>query len=56
LLQYSANENKSIVSLNATYQFKKAIYQPEDYLKIKSYFDLIIKYFNQNIVLVEEPN
>ncbi len=56
LLQYSANENNGIISLNATYQFKKAIYQPEEYLKIKSYFDLIIKYFNQNIVLVEKPD
>ena len=52
-LQYKVTSNNGLIKINAVYQFKKAVYQPEEYLKIKRYFSLIIKHFNQKIVLVK---
>ncbi len=51
LLNYSLSNNNGIITVNASYQFKKAVYQPEDYAKIKRYYRMIIKYLNQKIVI-----
>ncbi len=54
LIQYKCEEKDGIIKTIATYQFKKAVYPPEDYSKIKHYFNLIIEKFNQKIVLVKK--
>ena len=46
---YLVNDNKFILS--AEYIFKKTAYKPTEYTRIKSYFDSIIKKFNEPIVL-----
>ncbi|WP_420575675.1 DUF3857 domain-containing protein [Ekhidna sp.] len=43
-------ENGIVVS-NGVYKFKKATYSPSEYARIKYYFDEIVKYFNQPIVI-----
>ncbi len=53
MLNYLATDNNGIITVNASYQFKKSVYLPEDYSKIKRYFGLIIKYLNQKIVIVK---
>ncbi|MCD4791965.1 MAG: DUF3857 domain-containing protein [Bacteroidales bacterium] len=53
-LQYSVSENNGKINVSSSYLFKKAVYQPENYAKIKRYFNLIIKHLNQKIVLIEE--
>ncbi len=50
-LIYKVSQENNIIKINASYQFKKAVYPPEDYFKIKQYFDSIIKELNQKIVL-----
>jgi hypothetical protein len=37
-----------------TYKFNKAVYAPEDYGKLKYYYNQIVKKFNEKIVLVRE--
>ena len=37
------------------YKFKKATYVASEYARIKHYFDQIVKYFNQPVVLVKKP-
>jgi hypothetical protein len=39
--------------MDCSYGFKKAVYQPADYRNIKSYFDIIVRKFNEKIVLVK---
>lgn len=45
------NDGNIVVSLN--YYFKKSVYYPENYLKIKSYFDRIIEKGNDKIVFTK---
>jgi hypothetical protein len=46
--------NRILVS--GYYAFSESIYKPEDYLKLKAYYNDIIKIFNEKIVLVKnEP-
>ena len=47
-LEYKVNENN--LTLTAEYTFKKAVYQPQEYDKIKRYFDLIVRKFNEDLV------
>jgi hypothetical protein len=54
MLNYTPSNNNGIITVNASYQFKKAIYQPEDYDKLKRYYNLIIKHLNQKIVVSEK--
>lgn len=37
-------------------EYKKAVYPPEDYKKLRSYINIIIKRFNDKIVFKEIPN
>ncbi|WP_143473342.1 DUF3857 domain-containing protein [Flavilitoribacter nigricans] len=39
------------LTINAHYHIKKSVYSPQEYQKIKGYLDLIIKQFNQQVVL-----
>jgi hypothetical protein len=39
------------LNITANYTLKKAVYPTVDYAKLKSFFDLIVKQFNQQIVL-----
>ena len=43
-------EMEGNVNINASYSFKKAVYQPEDYPKIKSYMDTIVNKFNDLVI------
>ncbi len=53
-INLSIKKTENRVSIMGNYEFKKSIYQPEDYTDIKQYFDIIIEKFNQEIVLEEE--
>lgn len=48
---YVVSGNK--INISSEYGFKKAVYPPSDYRNIKSYFDIIAKKFNEQIVLVK---
>lgn len=48
-LNYSSGE--SILRIEGNYNFKKSIYVSNEYSRIKSYYDIIIKKFNEQIVL-----
>ena len=50
-LKYVKNESDILVK--GTYSFKKSIYKPEEYGGIKSYFNTIIKKFNEPIIFEE---
>ena len=41
---------KNILEISAKYSFKKAVYKAQEYARIKSYMDTIIKYFNPKVV------
>ncbi|UII26917.1 DUF3858 domain-containing protein [Fulvivirga maritima] len=43
-----------VVKVNASYMFKKSVYQPEEYPKVKSYYDEIVKRFNQQIAFEKQ--
>ena len=51
ILVYLFTRNENELSISANYQFKKAIYQANEYELLKRYFNMIIDYFNQTIVL-----
>ncbi|MGJ3236387.1 DUF3858 domain-containing protein [Marivirga sp.] len=53
-INLSIKKTENRVSITGNYEFKKSIYQPEEYTDIKQYFDIIIEKFNQEIVLEEE--
>jgi hypothetical protein len=42
-----------LINMDCSYGFKKAVYPPTDYRNIKSYFDVIVRKFNERIVLVK---
>jgi len=46
-------EDKNTLVINASYQFKKDIYDASVYEKMKNYFRLIDQTFNQTVVLVK---
>lgn len=51
MLTYSIKEN--IVTVEGEYYFKKSIYQPNEYARIKSYLNAIVQKFNAQLVLVK---
>jgi hypothetical protein len=51
-IQYSAQKSEDKIMIQGTYKFKKSVYPPEDYAKIKHYLNLIIEKLNQKIVLI----
>ncbi|TRX48714.1 DUF3857 domain-containing protein [Fulvivirga sp. M361] len=47
-LDYQMNQNT--ISITGKYVFKKSIYSPEEYPKVKTYLDTIVKRFNAELV------
>ena len=43
-----------VLIAKGNYKFKKAVYPPSEYKKIKQYFDKIVKHFNQPVILEVE--
>ncbi len=52
-VKYKKNIVGDIVQISFSYYFKKAIYPANDYLKIKLYFDEIIKKANEKVVFAK---
>jgi hypothetical protein len=52
IVGYTVNDD--IITINSEYGFKKAVNPPKDYDNIKNYFDIIIKKFNDQIVLAKK--
>lgn len=50
-LNYSASVNNNTIVVSAEYEFKKAVFEPEEYNLLKYYFNQIIKKFNEKVVL-----
>lgn len=50
-LTYSINDR--IIEATANYHFKKGLYTTEEYARIKYYLDMIVKKFNEQVVLEE---
>jgi hypothetical protein len=51
---YSALQSDSRVNIFFTYSFKHSIYQPEEYVRIKSMFDRIVRKGSEKIVFVRK--
>ncbi len=49
-IEYIAVQNTNSVSTQASYLFKKSVYQPEEYKKIRQHIDTFIEKFNERIV------
>lgn len=49
-LVYSVQDN--VVTVEGEYYFKKAVYQANEYARIKSYLNTIVKKFNAQLVLI----
>jgi hypothetical protein len=50
-LNYLVNSNAGKLLISFDYYFKKAVYQPIDYERVKYFFDEVIKKGNEKIVL-----
>jgi len=51
--QYSIKTYSDKIQVTFSYYFKKPLYESDDYLKIKSYFDEIVKKGNEKIVFAK---
>jgi hypothetical protein len=51
-VRYSTTDKE--ISIESEYSFKKAVYPPSDYNTIRSYYDVIVKKFNEQIVLAKK--
>ncbi len=52
-LKYNVTSDAEKINISFEYLFKNAVYQPDDYSKIKFYFKEIVKKGNEKIVLSE---
>lgn len=50
-IKYDITAKEDEVGLVASVNFKKSVYSSDDYTKLKSYFNIIVKKFNEQIVL-----
>ncbi len=57
-LKYLTQQSDSMLSISFSYHFKKAVYSASDYLKIKFYFNDIVRKGNEKIVFSrdDEPS
>jgi hypothetical protein len=53
-ITYKAESDQNKVHIVGSYAFKKAVYQKQDYLSLKVYFNNIVKTFNDKIMLVKD--
>lgn len=51
-LEYSVLQNSNNVIVSLSYSFKKSVYPPEEYARVKTMFDRIVKKGSEKIVLV----
>jgi hypothetical protein len=51
-LDYTASQNGNSINVSLTYTFKKTVYPPEEYTRVKAMFDKIVKKGSEKIVLV----
>lgn len=51
VINYKIDKVEDKLMVSGSYKFTQAVYKPEDYLKLKAYYDIIIKKFNEKIVL-----
>jgi len=52
-LDYSASQTESRINVVLMYSFKHSIYKPEEYNRVKTLFDRIVKKSTEKIVLVK---
>lgn len=52
-LDYFVTQNESSVNVSLTYAFKHSVYSPEEYSRVKTMFDSIVKKGSEKIVLVK---
>ena len=50
-ITYKSNESEDTIAIEGLVNFKKAVYAPQDYEKLKIYFNRIINKFNDKIIL-----
>lgn len=50
-MKYTVTNEPGVIRINAHYKLPKATYQPLDYTKIRSYFQEIVKRFNEPVIL-----
>ncbi len=50
-IQYKVQASESKIKLMGMYQFKKAVYEPEDYAQLKAHFEHLVKYLNEKVGL-----
>jgi hypothetical protein len=55
-LEYNIGSDNSIITVSAEYQFKKSIYKPAEYLKVRFFFNEIIKALNNKIIIEVGPD
>lgn len=53
-LEYSASQIENKISVLLVYSFKKSVYAPVEYTRVKSLFDRIVKKNSEKIVLVKK--
>jgi hypothetical protein len=51
-LSYTATQYDSKINVAFTYAFKRSVYQPDEYARVKTFFDRLVKKGNEKIVLV----
>ncbi|MDO6802885.1 DUF3857 domain-containing protein [Wenyingzhuangia sp. 1_MG-2023] len=51
-INFSLKDN--LLKITGNYSFKKSIYVPSEYTRIKTYLDKIVKYFNQPVLLEKQ--
>jgi len=51
---YSTRQDNSRINIVFSYTFKKTVYQPEEYARVKAMFDRIVKKGNEKIVLIRK--
>lgn len=53
-LYYTATQQDDKIMVSLKYTFKNPVYAPEDYLKVKTFFDRIVKKGSEKVVLVRK--
>ena len=52
-LYFKASELNGLVACEGLYLFKKSVYEPQEYTRLKQHMDDIISHFNEKLVLVK---
>lgn len=49
-VSYKTSQNDNVLTVEASYLFKKSVYEPREYTKIREHINLFIEKFNEQIV------